>query len=91
MYFDGSDVGLNTDAGEDIDGLYVANNGTIYLSTRGAFAVTGVSGTASDIFSCTPVTLGATTNCTFSSSLFFTGASWGLNTNNVDGLALNGQ
>jgi hypothetical protein len=90
MYFDGSDVGLNTDAGEDIDGLFVATNGTIYLSTRGAFAVTGVSGTASDIFSCTPVTLGATTNCTFSSSLYFTGGNWGLNTNNVDGLALNG-
>jgi hypothetical protein len=89
MYFDGSDVGLNTDAGEDIDGVSVANNGRIYLSTRGAFAVTGVSGTASDIFSCTPVVLGTNTNCTFSSSLFFTGASWGLNTNNVDGLELN--
>jgi hypothetical protein len=89
LYFDGSDVGLNTDSGEDIDALSVANNGKIYLSTRGAFAVTGVSGTASDIFSCTPGTLGANTTCTFDPSLVFTGSTWGLNTNNVDGFELN--
>jgi hypothetical protein len=87
MYFDGSDVGLNTDAGEDIDGLSI-RSGKLYLTTRGAFAVTGVSGTASDIFSCTPVTLGANTACTFDSSLFFTGSAWGLTTNNVDGIEL---
>jgi hypothetical protein len=88
LYFQGSDVGLATDSGEDIDGLSLTNNGVIYLSTRGAFAVTGVSGTSSDIFSCTPGALGATTTCTFNSSLYFTGSSWGLGSNNVDGIEL---
>lgn len=65
-YFDGSDVGLSTNANEDVNGVWVSSSGQVYLSTLGAFAVTGVSGDGADIFVCTPGTLGSTTSCTFS-------------------------
>lgn len=65
LYFDGEDVGL-TDGSEDIFGVWVASNGDIYLSTSGAFAVTGASGDGADIFVCVPNTLGSSTSCTFS-------------------------
>ena len=65
-YFDGSDVGLSTTTAEDVNGVWVSSTGQVYLSTLGAFAVTGVSGDGADIFICTPGTLGSTTTCTFS-------------------------
>ena len=38
MYFDGSDVGLSTSADEDVNGVWIdPANGTIYLTTVGAF------------------------------------------------------
>jgi hypothetical protein len=49
LFFDGSDVGLG-DSGEDIDGTAVDGSGTLYLSTRAAFAVPGVSGADEDVF-----------------------------------------
>ena len=43
MYFDGSDVGLSTSTNEDVNGVWIdPGNGQIYLTTVGAFAVTGV-------------------------------------------------
>ena len=63
IYFDGSDVGLSTTASEDVNGAWVDAAGKIYLTTLGAFSVTGVSGDGSDIFVCTPGSLGATTTC----------------------------
>lgn len=66
MYFDGSDVGLSTMASEDINGAWIeAATGKIYLTTLGAFSVTGVIGDGADIFICTPGSLGTTTTCTF--------------------------
>ena len=66
MYFDGSDVGLSTAASEDINGAWIeAATGKIYLTTLGAFSVTGVTGDGADVFICTPGSLGATTTCTF--------------------------
>lgn len=44
LFFDGSAYGLTTD-GEDIDGLETSEDGTIYLSTAGAFAVPGFNNT----------------------------------------------
>jgi hypothetical protein len=64
-YFDGSDVGL-TQSSEDVNGVFVGNNGDIYLTTLGAFSVTGVSGGGDDIFKCVPSSMGATTACSFS-------------------------
>lgn len=65
MYFDGSDVGLSTDANEDVDGVGLRATGNILLSTVGAFSVTGVTGADEDAFQFTPTTLGATTAGTF--------------------------
>jgi hypothetical protein len=83
-YFDGSDVGLSNSSNEDIDALGVTPNGDIYLSTLGDFAVTGVSGTDEDIFVCTPASLGDVTACTYASTLYFDGSTWGQSANDVD-------
>lgn len=65
-HFDGSDVGLSTNTNEDVNGAWIdPASGQLYLSTLGAFAVTGVSGDGADIFVCTPSSLGSTTACTF--------------------------
>lgn len=66
MYFDGSDVGLSTNANEDIDASNIRSDGTFLLSTLGNFSVTGASGTSQDIILFTPSALGATTSGTFS-------------------------
>jgi hypothetical protein len=91
VYFDGSDVDLATDSGEDVDGLSEDANGEIFLSTRGNFAVTGVSGTAVDIFECVPTSLGSTTACNYSPNLIFTGSLYGLSANNIDGMEVDVQ
>jgi hypothetical protein len=88
MYFDGSDVGLADSSGEDVDGVAVGSNGSIYLTTFNLFAVPGVSGGDEDVFVCTPTSLGDNTACAYSPTLFFDGSAWGLDANDVDGLAL---
>jgi hypothetical protein len=65
LYFDGSDVGLASNSNEDVNGAWVDAAGKIYLTTLGSFGVTGVSGDGSDIFVCTPGSLGSTTTCTW--------------------------
>jgi hypothetical protein len=66
MYFDGSDVGLSNTSSEDVNGAWIdPATGKIYLTTLGAFSVTGVSGDGADVFICTPSSLGPTTACTF--------------------------
>jgi hypothetical protein len=76
MYFDGSDVGLTTDA-EDIDALHRLADGRLIISTLGAVAVTGVSGNDEDLllftFTGAP---GAATNGGW--SLHFDGSDVGL-------------
>ncbi|MAT99987.1 MAG: hypothetical protein CL608_22835 [Anaerolineaceae bacterium] len=86
LYFDGSDVGL-TDSTENIVASWIdGSNGDIYLSTSGAFSVSGASGDASDIFVCTPLSLGETTSCTY--SLFWSGSSFGLTGLGIDALSI---
>lgn len=87
LYFDGSDVGLSSNSGEDVNGFSVADNGDIYLSTLGNFEVAGVSGFNEDIFVCRPLSLGATTSCTFLPQKWV-GASLGLSADGIDGLSL---
>jgi hypothetical protein len=87
LYFDGSDVGLSAES-EDVDGVAVAANGDIYLSTTGSFSVPGVSGANEDVFICTPTALGTTTACTFAPVLFLDGSTVGLGGNNVDAIDL---
>jgi hypothetical protein len=86
LYFDGSDVGL-TSTSEDVNGLWVdAANNQLYLSTLGAFSVTGASGDGSDIFICTPGSLGSTTSCTFSA--YWDGSSNGFSGEITDGVEI---
>ncbi len=87
LFFEGSDVELGSST-EDIDALDIDPAGNLFLSTRDVFAVTGISGGNNDIFICSPTSLGSTTACNFSSTLFFTGSAWALGTNNLDGFHL---
>ena len=84
-YFDGSDVDLSNSP-EDVIGTYITANGDIYLTTKGDFNTRGISGNASDIFVCTPLSLGAQTDCTF--SVFWRGADNRFGGEVVDGIAL---
>jgi hypothetical protein len=84
LYFDGSDVSLNASS-EDVNGVWIdpANN-QLYLTTTGAFSVTGVSGDGADIFVCTPGSLGPTTSCTF--SMYWDGSAFGFAGEVADGI-----
>lgn len=85
LYFDGSDVGLSQASTEDTNGVWV-NNATnaLYLTTLGAFSVTGVSGDGADIFICVPGSLGTNTSCTF--SMFWDGSLHGYAGEVADGI-----
>ena len=83
LYFDGSDVGLAESRYEDIYGVWLDDNGDIYLSTRGSFSVPGVSGDGADVLRCVPSSLGTTTSCSFS-------LNWDGSTNSYGGERLDG-
>lgn len=84
-YFDGSDVSLGT-SGWDVKATAVADGGELYLSTRGAFTVPGLSGRNEDVFIFSPTQLGPDTSGTYSASLFFDGSSYGLTANDISAL-----
>lgn len=87
LYFDGSDVGLNQSPSEQINEVWMDPvTDQMYLTTVGAFSVPGVSGKGSDIFICTPSSLGRKTTCSFSS--FWIGALHGFAGEIIDGLEL---
>ena len=86
MYFDGSDVGLASTSNEDVNGVWVDAAGKIYLTTLGNFSVTGVSGDGSDIFVCTPGTLGSTTTCTW--AMYWDGSINGFSGEDSDSLSI---
>ncbi|MEZ4714087.1 MAG: hypothetical protein R3A44_43285 [Caldilineaceae bacterium] len=88
LYFDGSTAEL-TASTEEIWGLSVAASGKLYLSMAGAFAVTGASGTAADIFTCTPISLGVNnTRCTYAP--YWSGAAHGFGSQIIDGMDIGG-
>ncbi len=87
MYFDGSDVGLATNSGEDVDGVAVAADGKLYLSSVGNFSVNGVSGADEDVYVCISPTTGANTSCA-SFTLFFDGSAYGLGSNDLFAIEL---
>ncbi|RMG09593.1 MAG: hypothetical protein D6728_12460 [Cyanobacteria bacterium J055] len=76
-YFDGSDVGLDTD-NEDIDAIGFAPDGRLVVSTRGSFNAGGISGQDEDLFAFDPTTLGASTSGTW--SMYFDGSDVDLST-----------
>lgn len=76
FYFDGSDVGLTTNA-EDIDAFAVLPNGDLLISTRGLVIVPGVIASDVALLRFTPSSLGLNTAGTWSIAL--RGISVGLN------------
>ena len=89
MRFDGSDVGLNNTASEDVNAVWTfESSGDIYLSTVGAFSVTGASGDGADVFICHPTSLGPTTACTFGPGLYWDGSTKGFAGEVVDALVV---
>jgi hypothetical protein len=79
-------VGLSSTSNEDVNGAWVDASGKIYLTTLGAFSVTGVSGDGSDVFVCTPGSLGATTTCTW--AMYWDGSVQGFSGEDTDSLAI---
>jgi subtilisin-like proprotein convertase family protein len=86
IYFDGSDVALNNSSSEDVNAADMGPDGRIYLSTLGAFSVTGASGDGADIFVCNPSSTGANTACSF--SLYWDGSANGFSGLSVDDLQI---
>ena len=84
QYFDGSDVGLSESGYEDVYGTWIDDNGDIYLTTRGGFFVPGLQGDGSDIFYCTPSSLGTNTSCTYHA--YWDGSDHGFGSEIVDGI-----
>jgi hypothetical protein len=80
VYFDGADVGLDQLNGDGIDGVAVASDGTILLSTAINFSLPGISGEANDFFVCIPVSLGNNTTADFSPNLYFDASAYGITT-----------
>lgn len=89
MYFDGSDVGLGDSSNEDVYGTWIdGTTGQIYLTTRGDFAVNGISGDGADIFICTPGSLGNATSCAFGPGLYWDGSTEGFAGEVIDGFLI---
>lgn len=81
LYFDGSDVGLETSA-EDIDGLMELPNGQLIITTQGKVVVPGASAQDEDALVFTPTSLGSDTAGSW--AIFFRGALIGLNAKEED-------
>lgn len=98
-YFDGSDVGLTT-ATEDVDAFDIQTDGSIILSTVGAFSVRAthnaagvasgatLTGGGEDLLRFTPSSLGSVTAGTW--SIFFDGSTKGLTgaAENIDAVSV---
>ena len=87
MYFDGSDVALNSSSSEDLNGMAIDANGDLILTTVGAFASGTLTGTGADAFTCASPGTGASSTCD-NLSVRFDGSANGLGSEVVDGLHL---
>lgn len=85
VVFDGGDVGLSNNGGEDVNGIDW-QAGTLYLTTVNDFSVAGLSGNGFDIFSCDGPTTGEATACA-GFTLFFDGSVAGM-INQIDAFDL---
>jgi hypothetical protein len=88
LYFDGSDMALDTAAGEEIDGFWVdPARGALYLSSHDFFTIgVGVAGDRNDLYLCAPGSLGEDTTCTL--GFFWDASAHGLAGGNVRGFSL---
>lgn len=78
LYFDGSDVGLDTST-EDVKGLSLINDSELVISANGNYNVPGLNGTGGDLISFSADSLGGNTSGDF--SLFSDSAGNGFNSN----------
>ena len=86
MYFDGSDVGLNSSSSEDVNGTWIdSSSDDIYLSTLNSFSAGLSGGDGSDIFICHPTMIGSSTDCNFGPGLYWDGSENGFAGERVDG------
>ncbi|MBD2194976.1 MULTISPECIES: SdiA-regulated domain-containing protein [Calothrix] len=85
MYFDGSDVGLTSDA-EELDAIAIDRDGNLVVSTRGGFTVPGVSGSDEDLMKFTATSLGQNTSGTW--TMLFDGSDVGLTDSSEDVLGV---
>jgi hypothetical protein len=65
IHFDGSDVSLSTNSSEDVNETWIDALGNIYLTTTGAFSVSGASGDGADVFRCRLGATGGATSCNY--------------------------
>ena len=86
LYFDGSDVGIKPKT--NIDGISVAADGQIFLTTVNNFSLSGQTIGDEDVFLCTPIALGASTSCDFASAPYFDGSNWGLAADDIDAIQI---
>ena len=83
MYFDGSDVGLNSNNSQDVDAFHLLPDGSILLSIVGDTTIPNVGSVDdSDIVRFVPTSLGPNTAGTF--EMYFDGSDVGLTTNGED-------
>ncbi len=86
MYLRGTNVGLNDQINENIDGINVVQPAsgwpTLQLSTSGSFSVPGLSGGRSDLFQFNPTTYGNNTAGTWGPTLLL-GDNVGLTNANI--------
>jgi hypothetical protein len=81
LYFDGSDVGLTTNA-EDVDAVELLQNGHLVVSTVNTAGVTGATGEDEDLLEFSHTSLGDVTAGTW--SLYFDGSNVGLAASSED-------
>jgi hypothetical protein len=86
VYFDGSDVGLDSST-EDVVSVWIDPTlGELYLSTRGTYAVPGLVGDRDDILRFFPSSLGADTRGIF--RVAWDGRAHGYGGKPIDGISL---
>jgi len=85
LYFDGSDVGLETGT-EDVDAIHLLDDGRVLISTEGDFSVPQLTGQGEDIIALRPKSLGDVTAGEW--SLYFDGNDVGLTGSGVDGVSV---
>ena len=85
LYFDGSDVGLETTA-EDVEAMEVLPDGRILVSTKSTFDVPGVTGDDDDLLAFTPTSLGENTSGSW--ARYFDGGDAGIGGEDVIAVAV---
>jgi len=89
FFFDGSDVGLADDNGEDVNAISLTPTGQLMFSTDGGFQALGQSGSNADVALFTASSTGDVTTGSFDPELFFEGSEFGL-FDNLSGVDLLG-